>query len=400
MSALLTACNNNAGIQLYEDVFVIKNYMDIKEYDHTQYYSKGGIIMRKTYLDNIRWITVVIVVIYHVFYMFNGVAVSGIIGPFSEHQPQDAFLYIVYPWFMLLLFVVSGMSARFELEKVTDTKEFIRKRTRRLLVPSTLGLFVWGWVMGYYNMLIGGAFEQMTAVPKPILYVIMCVSGVGPLWYIQMLWIYSLILVLIRKIEKDRLWNICKKTGVIVSIALVVVIFLSAQILNVPVIVVYRFGIYGVGFLLGYFVFSHDEVMDRIESKWILLSSLAVIACVLFVCMYWGQSYPDHVVLDTIICNIYAWLGTLGVLAFMKKWGDFENRFTVWMKNQSFGLYVFHYLPVAASAWYLKMYAPGLHPAVIYILVAISGFLGAYILYFVFSKIPFIRWCTLGIRKR
>ena len=28
--------------------------------------------MRKLYIDNIRWITVVLVVLYHVIYMFNG----------------------------------------------------------------------------------------------------------------------------------------------------------------------------------------------------------------------------------------------------------------------------------------------------------------------------------------
>ena len=136
---------------------------------------KGGIIMRKTYIDNVRWITVVIVVIFHVIYMFNGVTAYGVLGPFSDFQPQDVFQYIVYPWFMLLLFVVSGMSARFELDKRTE-KEFIRVRTRNLLVPSTIGLFVFGWALGYYNMLIAGAFEQLKAVPKPILFVIMCLN--------------------------------------------------------------------------------------------------------------------------------------------------------------------------------------------------------------------------------
>ena len=32
---------------------------------------------RKAYLDNIRWITVLLVVIYHVGYLFNGVGVLG-----------------------------------------------------------------------------------------------------------------------------------------------------------------------------------------------------------------------------------------------------------------------------------------------------------------------------------
>ncbi len=76
--------------------------------------------MRKSYIDNIRWITVVLVVIYHIIYMFNGVTTFAVIGPFSDNQPQDIYMYIVYPWFMLLLFTISGMSARFYLENHSD----------------------------------------------------------------------------------------------------------------------------------------------------------------------------------------------------------------------------------------------------------------------------------------
>ncbi len=354
--------------------------------------------MRKTYIDNIRWITVVLVVIYHVIYIFNGVTRYGIIGPFRSYQPQDVFQYIVYPWFMLLLFVISGMCARFELDRET-VNEFVRKRTRKLLVPSTVGLLVWGWITGYYNMLISGAFEQMSAVPKPVLFLIMCLSGTGPLWYIQMLWLFSILLLLIRKIENDKLWNCCKGAGIPAVLLLTGVIYCAAQILNTPVIVVYRFGIYGAGFLIGYFVFSHDEVMNRLERNWILFSVLAAASGIWFVIMFWGQSYPDHAVLDTFVCNLYAWMGTLGALAFMKKWGGFENGFADWMKKQSFGLYVFHYLPIAMSGWYLKMYAPNMHPAFIYLLVAVCGFAGSFLLTRIVTKIPVLRWCVLGIGK-
>lgn len=354
--------------------------------------------MRKTYIDNIRWITVVLVVIYHVIYMFNGVTQYGVIGPFRARQPQDIYQYVVYPWFMLLLFVVSGMSARLALEKIT-AKEFLRKRTGKLLVPSTVGLLVCGWIMGYYNMLIGGAFEQMSAVPKPILFLIMCVSGTGVLWYIQLLWVFSILLLALRKIEKDRLWRLCGGVGPAAVLLLTAVIYGAAQILNTPIIVVYRFGIYGAGFLIGYFVFSHDEVMERLARCWLPLSVLGAASGALFVGMYWGQPYPDHVVLDTFVCNLYAWLGTVGILAFMKKWGGFENRFADWMKERSFGLYVFHYLPIAVSAWYLKLYAPRLSPVIIYLLVGVSGFAGAFLLNGIISKIPVIRWCVLGIGK-
>ena len=88
--------------------------------------------MRKLYIDNIRWITVVLVVLYHVIYMFNGIETFGVIGPFSDVQYQDAFQYIVYPWFMLLLFAVSGMSARYELVRRSE-KEFIKKKDEKIV---------------------------------------------------------------------------------------------------------------------------------------------------------------------------------------------------------------------------------------------------------------------------
>lgn len=354
--------------------------------------------MRKTYIDNIRFITVLLVVIYHVIYIFNGVTTYGIIGPFRERQPQDVYQYVVYPWFMLLLFVVSGMSARFELERRSE-KEFLRIRTIKLLVPSTIGLLVFGWVLGYYNMLISGAFGEMGNVPGPVLFLIMCVSGCGPLWYIQMLWLFSLLLIVVRKLEKDRFRGLCGRAGVPFLLCLTLPVFGAAQILNTPIIVVYRFGIYGFGFFTGYFVMSHDEVMERVGKAWILLSALASVMCVLFVIRFWGQSYPDHEVLDTFLCNAYAWTGTLGVLAFMKRWGNFENAFTRWMCRKSWGLYVFHYLMIAVTGWYLRKLCPPLAPAFVYLLTAAAGFGGSFILYEIMSRIPVIRWCVLGIGK-
>ena len=366
-------------------------------YNNVKNKSKGGIIMRRKYLDNIRWVTILIVIIYHVIYMFNGVTTYGVIGPFSEDQPQDIFLYIVYPWFMFLLFVVSGMAARFELDHKGESG-FIRNRTRKYLVPSTIGLFVFWWILGYYNMLIGGAFESMGTVPKPVLYLIMCISGIGPLWYIQMLWLFSLILIWIRKIEKDRVYNLAAKTNVFIIVLLGIAVYGAAQVLNTPIVVVYRFGIYGLGFLLGYFIFSHEEVMEKLEKYWMLFGLLALAFCILFLVFNLGKPYPEHEVLDTFLGNMYAWFGTLGLLAFMKKWGDFHNGFSDWMCRKSWGLYVFHYLGIAISSWYIKMYLPQIPVFFVYLLVLVSGIAGALLLYEIISRIPVLRWCVLGIK--
>lgn len=357
--------------------------------------------MRKSYIDNIRWLTVILVVLYHVVYMFNGIETFGVIGPFAKVQYQDAFQYIVYPWFMLLLFVVSGMSARFALDN-RSAKEFIRNRTRKLLVPSTLGLLVFWWILGYYNLQIGGGLQSMTAVPKPVLFGIMAVSGIGPLWYIQMLWIFSVLLVWIRKPEKDRVWKWGEKTTVPVLLLFAIVIWGAAQILNTPAIVVYRFGIYGVGFFMGYFIFSHERVMNRLEKWWLPLTVCAGILAVVFTIFYWGKPYAEHSVLDTPGCNLFAWFAVLAVLAFMKKWGDFTNPVTTWMAQRSWGLYLFHYLFIAMSAYYLHEYATHLPVVMVYLCVAAAGFGGAYLAYEIIRRIPVLRWliCGIGGKKK
>lgn len=352
---------------------------------------------RKKYIDNIRWITVALVVVYHVIFIFNGTGTLGGVGPLCPVQYQDAVLYLLYPWFMLLLFVVSGMCARFYLGRHTH-KEFIRERTVKLLVPSTLGVVVFGWILGYFNMKIGGAFDSMGAVPKPVLFVIMCLSGTGPLWYIQLLWVFSLLLTVFRRVEKDRLSNLCARTTLPVLLALTVVIYGAAQIGNVPVVVVYRFGIYGAGYLLGYLVFAHDEVMTRLEKAWLPLTAAALILGAAFTAVFWGQSYAGHEVLDTPLCNVFAWIAVLAVLAFMKKWGGFDNAFARWMTRKSWGLYLFHYLPLAACAYYI--YALPIPAVLKYLLTAAAAAAGGVLLYDIISRIPVLRWCMCGISKK
>ena len=206
--------------------------------------------MRKTYLDNIRWITVCLVVVYHVLFIFSTLTPLGL-GTITETTYQDAVLYLLYPWFMLLLFVVSGMCARFYLQNHSD-RTFRKARTTKLLVPSTLGLLVFGWVLGYVNTRIGGGFDSLKSVPALIRYLIMCLSGSGVLWYVQTLWLFSMVLIPVRRLEKDRLWNLGGKMNLPGLLLLTIAVWGASRILNTPIIVVYRFGIYGLGFFLGY----------------------------------------------------------------------------------------------------------------------------------------------------
>ena len=352
---------------------------------------------RKLYLDNIRWMTVVLVVIYHVVYMFNGVQPFGVIGPFREHQLQDCFQYLVYPWFMALLFVVSGMSARYYLQSHT-TKQFLKDKTRKLLVPSTIGLFVFQWLLGIYNLKIGGGLN-IAGLPMPIVYLITVLSGVGPLWYIQMLWLFSMLLLVVRKIEKDRVWNFCSKAPVWGILMLTVVVYGSAQVLNTPVVTVYRFGIYGFCFFAGYFLFSHEEVMERLCKWWWMFDAASAVLGISYTVRYFGENYAIAPVLNNIHACVYCWIAILGILTTMRNYADTSTAFTRWMAKKSWGLYIFHYLPIAVISYELHEHAPNTPEVLVYLLVGTGAFVGAFLLDELISRIPILRWCVLGIGK-
>ena len=361
--------------------------------------------MRKYYLDNIRWITVVTVVIYHVFYMYNSEGILGGLGKMTDLDVQyyDIFMYLVYPWFMPVLFLVAGISSRIYLESHPD-KEFIRSRTRKLLVPSTIGLLAFQFIQGYINITIGAAFRDMDnmSIPRPLFFLIIVVSGSGVLWFIQLLWVYSMILVPIKKIEKGRLLETGAKTPLWMIAIFFFPVWGAAQILNAPVISVYRFGFYFVFFILGYYVFSNDEVIEKLKKHAVLLISMAVVLCIAFAVYYFlinnGMNYADKPVNRRPLFAACAYTGSLAMLGGMARFGDFSNNFTKWMSRKSFGLYVFHYLGVSGVARFIAK--PGLLPApACYLLSLIMGFGFAYLLYEIISRIPGYRWAVLGIRK-
>lgn len=354
--------------------------------------------MRKYYLDNIRWLTIVLVVVYHVIYMYNSIITDGVIGPFHEKQYQDGFQYILYPWFMVLLFIVAGMSSRYYLEKHT-VKEFIRSRTRKLLVPSTIGLLVFGWIQGYFNMAISNAFQSMPdTMPGFVLYLIMALSGTGVLWFIQMLWLYSLLLAIVRRFEKGKIYTLSQKTNIVVAVLLVIPVYLSGLVLNTPIIAVYRFGIYGVTFFLGYFVFAHDEVIEGLSRYAVPLTAAAIILAIVYVTLHYGDNYAVMPTVNCIPAVAYGWTACLAILAAMKKWGNTMPKFAAFMSKRSFGLYVFHYLPLSATAYLLRKYT-SIPAFPSYLFSATAAFLGSFVLYEVISRIPFFRWCVLGMKK-
>lgn len=350
--------------------------------------------MRRIYLDNIRWATVLLVLIYHVCYVFNGVGVPGGIPGAVSIPVFDALACTVYPWFMVLLFVVAGMSARYSLERRTG-RQFIKERAAKLLVPSTLGLFVLHWITGYLNIKIGGGLAYL---PAALVYPISVISGIGPLWFIQMLFLFSCVLVLLRQMDKrDRGWTKCGGAKLPVILLLSLLIFGGAQILNLPVLSMYRFGIYFAAFLIGYYVFSHEEVQETIEKSCLPMLCLAVAGAVLYTVSYFGQDYTTPECLQNVGTNLYLWVAVLAVIGCFRKYFNRETAFTRYMTQASFGVYVLHYpvLMVASYALYHFFALPAIWNYVIALAVELAVTFAAYE---GIKRVPVVRFLLLGKR--
>ena len=105
--------------------------------------------------------------------------------------------------------------------------------------------------------------------------------------------------------EKDRLYAFGEKAALPVLFLLVISVWGAAQILNTPVICVYRFGIYGICFLLGYYVFSHEKVTDRLARVSVALAAAAVVLAVFYVRYYFGENYAEEPVVNSPFSILY-----------------------------------------------------------------------------------------------
>lgn len=374
--------------------------------------------MRKHWLDNLRWFTVLLVLLYHVFYFFNNKGVAGGIGGFSDNpmgQPQDIVLYILYPWFMLLLFLLAGMSARYSLENRTG-KDFLRSRTRKLLVPATLGLFVFQWIVGYFNTMGAQASGSLTEVPLLVKWLIFSLVGTGPLWFAQDLWLFSLLLLLVRKIDsRNRFSEFCAKANTPTIILLGILIFISSQfIFRHPTNAQGLFNLhnpiaYFTAFLLGYFVFSSDSILLKVKQMCIPVSVAAVVAGTALCITGWGKCYTDPGYLTGWLNCLYAWLMMLAMMGIFMRYFDrspkegmperWTDRLCDYLTRSSFGLYVLHYSIIASLGYLLKTHTT-LSPWLIYPLMLLAVFFLTPILYELIRRIPIIRFFVLGEKGR
>lgn len=311
---------------------------------------------RKHYIDNLRWACILLLVPFHAAMAWNCWGEGNYIW-FRENKGFSAFIILISPFYMSLLFVLAGMSARYSLRKRT-TKKFISERVKKLLIPFVIGEVTVVAIMTYYadrfhNHYTGGFFAHYKIFFTRFTDLTGYDGGWTPahLWFLLYLFIISFIALGIIWIQKrlcktDACGNI--KMGVIYLLG--VLPAAGSFILDIGG---KSIGMYFVLYLIGYYVMSEDSVIEKIAKYRVWNFIVMVIADILDVYMFLWDKNANPLVND-VMKYITLWFGILTIIGFAEKGFNFENSFTKYLTAHSFQIYIVHFVWLVVFQFYIS----------------------------------------------
>ena len=168
---------------------------------------------------------------------------------------------------------------------------------------------------------------------------------------------------------------------------------------NTPLMGLYRPLVYLVPFLLGYFAFSDDKLLDRLGRLSIQAIPVFIAMAALYVLRWFPQNYSDGTVQQHWTTMLFATLGSLCMMAIFRRWCDRECRLGDFLIPRSYGIYILHYIPLLVMAYFLKN-SSVIPPVATYAILIIATPVESIALYELLSRVPAVRTLVFGIRKR
>lgn len=342
--------------------------------------------MRKYYLDNIRWFVILLVLVFHVVSIF-----SSCKGLMSFNKPGipalDSIGYMIYPWFMSCMFIVAGVSAKHALEK-RKRKTFVKERVRKLLIPLVSYMVLIGPFAADLSFKVNSLDKQLSMLPAFVIRLIKIVSGMGPSWFLLQLFLVSMVLLLILKLDKkQKLMDLGSKCNLPILLLFYFPVLLSAQILYVTY--TYRNMLYLLMFLMGFYIFSHDNVIETLKKYALVLLGTGIVLGIIQTYRCWGIFYQS--VVNNWLVMLYTWIMILAVFGCFARFFNKQNKSSVRLSGLSFGVYLFHYVPLIYIAYFLstKCHLPYV---LNYILTFTGTLVSAVLLTFIVKKVPVLNF--------
>lgn len=364
---------------------------------------KAGNFMRKYFIDNIRWMAIMMLFPYHTFMIYNSFGESFYIKG-ADISATTGFIIATSPWFMPLLFVIAGISSYYALQKRTAT-QFVKERILKLLIPLIFGLLLLIPAQTYFaerfhNGYTGGYFEQYILFFTKPTDLTGSTGGFTPahLWFIVYLFIISMVsLPIMIAFQKSKKILSLEKVPFVVILSMFIVVVVMTPILDIAG---KSFGEFFAYFILGYLILSNEYVLQKIDKyrfHLLIITLFCVVTTLLSWYFWWNDIFKTPAIANDILTRLYGWTAILTVLGIGRHYLNFRNRATLYMSNSAFPVYLFHQTWLVAVAYYVVLYSRNIPLQMI--LIIFFSFLLTYVTYEICKCIPVTRF-LFGIKAR
>ncbi|MCR5060362.1 MAG: acyltransferase [Saccharofermentans sp.] len=320
--------------------------------------------MRKHFIDNLRWIVILLLIPYHASQAFNTWGELNYIC-FSPDKAISSFIVFFSPFYMPLMFLLAGISTRYALKKRTYG-QFILERTKRLMIPFIFGTLAFCPILAYIGDKTncgydGGFFEhyEVFFTRWTDLSGFDGGFGVGQFWFLYFLFVISVvsvgIIALVRKIsgngQKDR--NI--PFGVLCLFVIPLPFLYDLLVVGGK-----SFAEYLYVFLIGYYVLSNDKVIEKTGKYCVITLLIGIAACAANVYMFiW--SGKDFGVVNVVAKAFAEWFMILGSIGAGKKLLDHTGKVSGYLSQRSFIFFSIHFLWIVMfQYWFSRIDGAGI----------------------------------------
>lgn len=351
--------------------------------------------MHRNYIDNLRWICILLLFPYHAAMIFNcwgeGFYVRGV-----SSEAISAFIIATYTWFMPLLFTLAGVSSYFALQK-RSAGAYAKERMKKLLVPLLLGILLVVPAQTYFaerlnNGYTGGYFAQYRLFFTKFGDLSGYTGGftVGHLWFLLYLFVISLLALPLMRwyLRRER-----KIDGATFPLWLLLALVLFPVLLSPLSIAGKSLGLYLGLFLLGFFLLSQDAIVERLSRLALPLVCVSALMIAAKLVLYFGLQLQTGLVSD-LYDALVMWATILALIGAGKRWLNGTSAVSHWLASNSFAIYILHQSVLVAVGYYVLMLvrATGWQ----FLLIALLSLPLTLCAVWLLSRVPYLRM-VLGI---
>jgi surface polysaccharide O-acyltransferase-like enzyme len=308
--------------------------------------------MRKHFIDNLRWMSVLLVIPYHVFLCYNNFHYEYYVYS-TPVEAFSVFNLLCVSWFMPLLFFVSGISSAYGLQKRTNTQYLVERMTK-LFVPFFFGVLLLVPIMAYYAKkhyegYTGGLLDHY------ILFFVNWGAGskgvppydLGQMWFLIYLFAISVAGLPILKLCQEPCRRLHMESWPLGAVVLLCVPLWAVWDLTPrhPQSLTGSVAL----FLLGGLFFQDDVLQEKLaRNAWALFItftalSLAGVGMARSLHPMWLSHFLEAVIM---------WTGVLTFMGLGRRFFNFSTPVAAYLSASSFSLFIFHQSWLVAIAYY------------------------------------------------